>query len=169
MTFAPAPRPGSAGPPPPRPQRPLWHWLLLSGAGMALLLVALIVALILLWQILGRGDPETTLDDFYDSLQTSDCALFEETTTPEYRDATGLTSCDVFEQATSDMTGVDYEVTDRVNRFGYAIFYVTERYEDRGETIEVPLRYFVERSSGQWGLAGIEPVDENSPDPITGS
>src|SRR5690625_6480838 len=88
MTFAPAPRPGSAGPPPPRPQRPLWHWLLLGGAGMALLLVALIVALILLWQILGRGDPETTLDDFYDSLQTSDCALFEETTTPEYRDAT---------------------------------------------------------------------------------
>src|SRR5699024_12050457 len=52
MTFAPAPRPGSAGPPPSRPRRPLWHWLLLSGAGMALLLVALIVALILLWQIL---------------------------------------------------------------------------------------------------------------------
>src|SRR5699024_4802320 len=40
MTFAPAPRPGSAGPPPPRPRRPLWHWLLLGGAGMALLLVA---------------------------------------------------------------------------------------------------------------------------------
>ena len=169
MTFAPAPRPGSAGPPPPRPRRPLWHWLLLGGAGMALLLVALIVALILIWQILGRGDPEATLDDFYDSLQTSDCVLFEETTTQEYRDATGLTSCDVFEEATSEVTGVDYEVTDRVNRFGYAIFYVTERYEDGDQTVEVPLRYFVERTSGQWDLAGIELVDEDAPDPITGS
>src|SRR5699024_11449516 len=112
---------------------------------------------------------ETTLDAFYDSLHPSHCAPFGEATTPEDRDATGLTSCGVFGQATSDMTGVDYEVTERVNRFGYAIFYVAQRYEDRGETIEVPLRYFVERSSGQWGLAGIEPVDENSPDPITGS
>src|SRR5690625_667667 len=53
MTFAPAPRPGSAGPPPSRPRRPLWHWLLLSGAGMALLLVAIIVSLILRWQVQG--------------------------------------------------------------------------------------------------------------------
>lgn len=170
MTFAPAPHPSPVGgTPPPRPRRPLWHWLLLGGAGLALLLVALIVALILIWQILGRGDPEATLDDFYDSLQTSDCALFEETTTQEYRDATGLTSCDVFEEATSEVTGVDYEVTDRVNRFGYAIFYVTERYEDGDQTVEVPLRYFVERTSGQWDLAGIELVDEDAPDPITGS
>lgn len=169
MAFASAPHTGPVGAPSPTPKRPLWHWLLLGGAGMMLLLVALIVAVILIWQILGRGDPETTLDDFYASLQSSDCELFEATTTSEYRNATGLSSCEVFEQATSEVSGVDYEVTDRENRFGYAIFSVTERYEDRGEIIEVPLLYYVERSSGQWDLAGIELVDEDAPGPVTGS
>ena len=149
MTFASPSYPSPAGRPAPKPGRPTWHWLLLGGAGLMVLLVALLVAAIILWQILGRGNPENTLDDFYSALRTSDCELFE--------------------QATSEVTGVDYEVTDRVNRFGYAIFYVTERYEDGGQTVEVPLRYYIERSSGQWNLAGIELVDEDAPDPLTGS
>lgn len=169
MIYASAPHPGPTGAPGSQPKRPTWHWLLLGGAALVALLIAGIVVLILAWQLLGRSDPESTLDNFYVSLQDSDCELFEESTTPEYRDDTGLTSCQLFEETTSEMTGIDYEVTDRVNRQGYAIFSVTETYTQDGQTVEVPLRYYIERASGQWGLAGIELVEEDAPDPVTGS
>lgn len=169
MNFASAPSPGPVGMRSTTPKRPTWHWVVLGAAGLVALLVALIVVAIIAWQILGRGNPENTLDDFYTSLQDSDCELFEESTTQEYRDITGINTCDVFDEVSSGVTGIDYEVTDRVNRQGYAIFYVTERYTDGDERVDVPLRYYVERIGGQWDLAGIEVVDPSAPDPITGS
>ncbi|MGY5766347.1 hypothetical protein ACXET9_14250 [Brachybacterium sp. DNPG3] len=162
----PAPRGAANGPA--RPKRPLWQWIVVAGVALLGLLIVLIVAAIVLWQILMRGNPQDTLDDYYSSLSQGDCDLFQESTTRDFRDATGLSDCSIFEAATSGVTDIDYEVTDRVNRSGYAIFYVTEAYSDDGVRVEVPLRYYVERTDGQWDLAGIELVDPTQPDPITG-
>lgn len=161
MSYAPTPREGGWNAPPGKARRPLWHWLVLGGIGMIGLLITALVAGVILWQILARGNPESTLEDFYQSLQEGDCELFQDSTTQEYRDLTGLTSCDLFSEATSEREGIDYEVTDRVNRQGYAIFFVTETYTLEGEQVEVALRYYVERTGGQWDLAGIELVEES--------
>jgi hypothetical protein len=117
-------------------------------------------------QLLGRGDPRSTLDDFYSALETTDCELFMESTTERYRDATGLTSCEVFEREIGAVSAVDYAVDERTNRQGYAIFEVTETYSVDGEQVEVPLRYYVRRIDGQWDLDGIELLDEGS-EPVT--
>lgn len=152
----------------PRRRRPLWQWLLVAGVAAVGLLIVLVVGAIVVWQLVVRGNPQDTLDDFYDSLSQGDCTLFRDSTTADFRSSTGLTDCGDFELATEGVTDVDYEVTDRVNRSGYAIFYVTESYSDGGETVDVPLRYYVERADGQWDLAGVELVDPSQPDPITG-
>lgn len=157
------------GPPPTapgRPRRPLWHWLLLAAvAGLGLLVVGVLGAVIA-FQLLTRGNPQSTLEDFYASLGSTDCELFMDSTTEEYRAATGLTSCPVFEEALGGVTSVDYRVEDRINRQGYAIFEVTETYLDDGEEVEVQLRYYVRRIDGQWDLDGIELVEPGG-QPIT--
>ncbi|MDN5900086.1 MAG: hypothetical protein L0H74_08470 [Brachybacterium sp.] len=149
-----------------RPKRPMWHWLLLGGAGALGLLVVGVFAVVIAFQVLTRGDPQSTLEDFYSSLESTDCELFMESTTDEFRQATGLTSCESFEGALGDVSSVDYQVDDRINRQGYAIFEVTETYSDNGEDVEVELRYYVRRTDGQWDLDGIELVAEGG-EPIT--
>ncbi|MGP9538801.1 hypothetical protein ACT3SP_12365 [Brachybacterium sp. AOP43-C2-M15] len=149
-----------------RTGRPLWHWLLLGGAAAAGLLVVAVLAAIIAFQLLTRGDPQSTLEDFYTSLATTDCELFMDSTTEDFRDATGLSSCPVFEEQVGGVRGIDYEVDDRINRQGYAIFEVTESYSDGGESVEVQMRYYVRRIDGQWDLDGIEVVSEGT-EPIT--
>lgn len=156
------PLPSSSG----RPRRPLWHWLLLGGVGAVGLLVIGAFALFIGYQVLTRGNPQSTLEDFYSALESTDCELFMDSTTEEYRQATGLTSCGIFEETLGAVSGIDYEVEDRINRQGYAIFEVTETYSAGGEEVEASLRYYVRRIDGQWDLDGIELVDENSV-PIT--
>lgn len=168
MNYSFAAQPGPGGPRPAvTPRRPMWHWLVLVGMALIALLVAAVIAVIILWQILGRGNPETTLDDFYTSMQNSDCELFQESTTEEYRDAIGWGSCSDFEAATAQAEGIDYEVNDRINRQGYAIFHVTESYTIEGTTEDVELRFWVRRIDGQWDLDGVEVIDPSGPDPIS--
>ncbi|ASK65046.1 hypothetical protein CFK39_03525 [Brachybacterium avium] len=149
-----------------RPRRPLWHWLLLGGAGALGLLVVGIFAVVIAFQVLTRGNPRTTLEDFYSSLENTDCELFMESTTDDFRRVTGLTSCESFEETLGDVSAIDYRVQDRINRQGYAIFEVTETYSDNGEAVEVELRYYVRRIDGQWDLDVIELVAEGG-EPIT--
>lgn len=159
----------SQGPTPPsagRTGRPLWHWLVLAAVTAAGLLVVAIVGVIIAIQLLGRGNPQDTLDDFYTSLAEHDCELFMESTTQDYRERTGLTRCEVFDAELGGVSAVDYQVEDRINRQGYAIFEVTETYSRDGEQIEVPVRFYVRRIDGQWDLDGIEVVDSDS-QPIT--
>lgn len=149
-----------------RPKRPLWHWLVLAGIALLGLLVVGVMAVIIAVQLFTRGNPQSTLEDFYTSLETTDCELFMDSTTDDFRTATGLTSCGVFEQELGAVSAVDYEVDERINRQGYAIFEVTETYSVDGQQQEVPLRYYVRRIDGQWDLDGIELLDESS-EPIT--
>lgn len=161
------PLPGSPQPAPGgRPKRPMWHWLVLAGVAALGLLVVGVMAVIIVVQLLGRGNPQTTLEDFYDSLATTDCELFMDSTTEEFRTGTGLTSCEIFESELGQVSAVDYEVDDRINRQGYAIFEVTETYSVEGQQVEVPLRYYVRRIDGQWDLDGIELLEEGA-EPIT--
>ena len=164
MTYAPAPqgRPAPIG----RARRPLWHWLVVGGIAAVGLLIVAAFGVFILIQVVTRGNPEHTLDDFYTSLQEADCELFMESTTEEYQSMTGMTSCSIFDGQVSGVSGVDYEVTDRINRQGYAIFEVTETYSQDGEEVEVQLRFYVRRLEGQWGLDGIELLSEDS-QPIT--
>jgi hypothetical protein len=157
------------GPPPAAPgrsRRPLWHWLLLAGIAALGLLVVGVLGAVIAFQLLTRGNPQSTLEDFYASLESTDCELFMDSTTEEYRAATGLSSCSTFEEALGGVTSVDYRVEDRINRQGYAIFEVTETYVDDGEEVEVQLRYYVRRIDGQWDLDGIELVEPGR-QPIT--
>ncbi|MFC7457122.1 hypothetical protein ACFQS2_07995 [Brachybacterium sp. GCM10030267] len=147
-------------------RRPLWHWLLAAGIAAVGLVIVGLFAVIIAWQVLTRGNPQSTLEDFYSSLQSGDCELFEDSTTQEYRESTGLTSCEVFEETVGGMSGIDYEVTERTNRQGYAIFDVTETYTVDGRDTEVQLQYFVRRTDGQWDLDGIRLVEPGD-DPIT--
>jgi hypothetical protein len=156
------PMPSASG----RAKRPLWHWLLLAGVGLLGLAVVGVFAVFIAIQVLTRGNPQSTLEDFYSSLEQTDCELFMDSTTETYREATGLTSCSIFEEALGGVTAIDYQVDDRINRQGYAIFEVTETYSDNGEEVEVELRYYVRRIDGQWDLDGIELVEEGS-EPIT--
>ncbi|WP_157773409.1 hypothetical protein [Brachybacterium vulturis] len=149
-----------------RPKRPLWHWLLLGGVAAAGLLMVAAFAIYIGFQVLTRGNPQTTLEDFYASLESTDCELFTESTTETFREATGLTSCRSFEENLGDISAVEYQVDDRINRQGYAIFAVTETYTDNGEEVEVELRYYVRRIDGQWDLDAIELVQEGT-EPIT--
>ena len=162
-------QPVQGGPPPARggrPKRPMWHWLLLAGvAAVGLLVVGAMVVLIAV-QLLTRGNPQSTLEDFYSALETTDCELFMDSTTEEFRTGSGLTSCEVFEQELGAVSAVDYEVEDRINRQGYAVFEVTETYTVDGQQVEVPLRYYVRRIDGQWDLDGIELLEEGG-EPLT--
>lgn len=149
-----------------RPKRPMWHWLLVGGVAAVGLLVIAAFAILIAFQVLTRGNPQSTLEDFYASLETTDCELFMDSTTQEYRDATGLTSCSIFEEALGGISAIDYQVDERINRQGYAIFEVTESFSSNGEDAEVQLRYYVRRIDGQWDLDGIEVVDPGA-EPIT--
>lgn len=149
-----------------RPKRPMWHWLLIGGVAAVGLLVIAAFAIFIAFQVLTRGNPQSTLEDFYTSLETTDCELFMDSTTEEYRDATGLTSCSIFEEALGGISSIDYQVDERINRQGYAIFEVTESFSSNGEDAEVQLRYYVRRIDGQWDLDGIEVVDPGA-EPIT--
>ena len=162
--YAPQGRPPTAAPG--RPRRPLWHWLLLAGVAALGLLIVGIFGIIIAFQLLTRGNPQSTLEDFYTSLESTDCELFMESTTMEFRESTGLTTCSIFEDALGGVSSVNYEVDDRINRQGYAIFEVTETYSDNGEDVEVQLRYYVRRIDGQWDLDGIELVEPGG-QPIT--
>lgn len=165
MAYAQAsPMPQKASPK--RPKRPTWHWLVLGAVALLGLLLVAALALFIGWKILDRGNPEDTLDDFYSSLQSADCDLFMESTTDEFQQATGLTSCDVFDASISGVSGVSYEVTDRTNRQGYAIFEVTETFTENGQSESVDTRFYVRRIDGQWDLDIIEAVEPGS-DPIT--
>lgn len=166
MVYAQAPQGRSMPPRPPRPRRPMWHWLLLGGAAAFGLLVVGVFAVFIGFQLLTRGNPQTTLEDFYSALENTDCETFMESTTEEYRQATGLTSCEIFEEALGGLSAIDYQIDERINRQGYAIFEVTETYSEGGEDVEVELRYYVRRIDGQWDLDGIEVVQEGAK-PIT--
>lgn len=160
MSFAPSPVPGPA--PASRPRRPTWHWLVLGGIGLVGLLVLALVAGIILWQILVRGNPQDAVDDFYTSLAEGDCELFQETTTERFRDAT-FPSCAEFDAATAGISAADYTVDDRMNRQGYAMFTVTETVTIDGRPEEVQLRYYIVRAEGDWYLDGIELIDGDAP------
>ncbi|APX32563.1 hypothetical protein BH708_07330 [Brachybacterium sp. P6-10-X1] len=162
MAYAQAPHGGPMTPPPGRPARPAWHWLVLGGIALAGLLLVAVFAAFIGWKILDRGDPERTVDDFYTSLQDADCELFMESTTDEFQEATGLTSCSIFDDHIEGISGVDYEVTDRVNRQGYAIFEVTESYSSGGQSESADLRFSVRRLDGQWDLDLMELVEPGS-------
>ena len=160
--------PSPHGPTPPssgRAKRPLWHWLLLAAVTAGGLLVVAIVGVLIVVQLLGRGDPQDTLDDFYTSLGEHDCELFMDSTTEDFRDWTGWTTCEVFDEQLGNVSAVDYRIDERINRRGYAIFEVTETYSKNGETIEVPMRFYVRRIDGQWDLDAFEQVDPSA-DPI---
>lgn len=166
MAYAQAPQgspmPSASG----RPKRPLWHWLLLGGVLLVGLLVVAAFAIFIAFQVLNRGNPQSTLEDFYSSLENTDCEKFMDSTTEDFRQNTGLTSCEIFDENLGNVSAVDYRVDDRINRQGYAIFEVTETYSDNGEEVEVKLRYYVRRIDGQWDLDGIEMVEEGG-EPIT--
>lgn len=149
-----------------RAKRPTWHWMLIGGVALFLALIVLALAVLIGWRILGRGDPADTVDDFYSSLQDADCDLFMESTTEEFRSATGLTSCAIFDENIVGTDAITYEVNDRINRQGYAIFEVTETYTVDGQSESADLRYYVRRIDGQWDLDGIELLTEDSV-PIT--
>lgn len=165
MAYAQAPHGGPMTPPPGRPKRPTWHWLVLGGIALIGLLVVAAFAVFIGWRILDRGDPEQTVDDFYTSLQDADCELFMESTTDEFQEATGLTSCSIFDENIEGVSAVDYEVTERTNRQGYAIFEVTESYSSGGQSESADLRFYVRRIDGQWDLDLMELVEPGS-DPI---
>ncbi|WP_157975658.1 hypothetical protein [Brachybacterium sp. YJGR34] len=166
MVHAQAPQGGGPRPGPGRAGRPLWHWLVLAGIALLGLLVVGVFAIVIAVQLLTRGDPESTLDDFYTSLESTDCALFMDSTTEQYREMTGLTSCEVFEENLGGISSVEYRVEERINRRGYAIFEVTETYSVDGEEVDVSLRYYVRRVDGQWDLDGIELVEDGA-EPLT--
>lgn len=166
MAFAQAPHPGTMPTPSGRPRRPMWHWLLLAVVALFGLLIVAVFAIFIAFQVLNRGNPANTLDDFYTSLESKDCELFMESTTEDFQEATGFTSCEIFDAELGEVSEVDYQVDERINRQGYAIFEVTETYSDGGEEFEVEMRYFVRRIDGQWDLAGFEPIDEGT-EPIT--
>ncbi|AXK45653.1 hypothetical protein [Brachybacterium saurashtrense] len=164
MTTAPPSGP-SAPSPASRPRRPLWHWLLLAGVGAVGLLVVAVLGVIIAIQLLTRGNPQATLEDYYSSLETQDCELFMDSTTAAFREAAGVTGCDAFEQAVGSATSIDFEVDDRTNRRGYAIFTVTERHQVEGQELEATLSYYVRRIDGQWDLDGIV-LDEIDGEPV---
>lgn len=162
-------QPQPAGPSGPAPGgkkiggRPMWHWLVLGGIALVGLLLVSLVGLIVLLNLLGRGNPQDTLDDFYSSMENSDCELYMDSTTEEFRRALEITSCTAFDQTLGTVSAVDYTVNDRVNRQGYAIFEVTENIVNAdGGKEEVRLRYFILRTDGQWDLDGIQLVDEDT-------
>ena len=166
MIYAQSPQGRPMPAPSGRPKRPMWHWLLVAGVAALGLLVIGIFAVVIAFQVLTRGNPQTTLEDFYSALGTTDCELFMDSTTQSYREATGLTSCSIFEEELGRFSSVDYEVDERINRQGYAIFEVTESYSSAGEDVEVKLRYYVRRIDGQWDLDGIEVIEPGA-EPIT--
>ena len=135
-------QPVQGGPPPARggrPKRPMWHWLLLAGVAAVGLLVVGAMAVLIAVQLLTRGNPQSTLEDFYSALETTDCELFMDSTTEELRTGSGLTSCEACEP---------------------------ERGTVDGQQVEVPLRYYVRRIDGQWDLDGIELLEEGA-EPLT--
>lgn len=161
MSYAPHPRPALAGAPSGKGGRPLWHWLVLGGGVLIALLVAAVIAGLILWQVLSRGNPQNTLEDFYQSLQDTDCEMFEDSTTERFRDVLGIASCQEFESAFSAFDGIDYEIEDRLDRQGYAIFTVTETYTEGAHQEQMAVRYYVRRIDGQWDLDAIEIVDDD--------
>ncbi|WP_062947760.1 hypothetical protein [Brachybacterium sp. sponge] len=103
-------QPVQGGPPPARggrPKRPMWHWLLLAGVAAVGLLVVGAMAVLIAVQLLTRGNPQSTLEDFYSALETTDCELFMDSTTEQFRTGAGLTSCEVFEQELGAVSAVD--------------------------------------------------------------
>lgn len=139
-----------------KPKRPAWHWVLLGSCSLLALLVGLGVTGIVGYQILNRGNPQDTLEDFYSAMAEGDCELFQESTTVEYRQATELDDCGTFEAMTSRMGDLDYEVNERINRQGYAIFEVTETYQSNGQAMEAKLAFYVRRFDGGWFVDGVE-------------
>jgi hypothetical protein len=166
MAYAQAPQNVPMNAPSGKPKRPTWHWLLLGGVALIGLLIVAVFAVFIGWKILSRGNPENTLGDFYSSLQEADCDLFLDSTTDDFQQATGLTSCSAFDENIAGVSGVTYEVTDRTNRQGYAIFDVTETFSADGQSESVEMRYYVRRIDGQWDVDGFEKVDPGS-EPIT--
>lgn len=163
MVYAQAPqgRPMSSGSG--RPKRPMWHWLLLGGVAAVGLLVIVAFAIFIAFQVLTRGNPEDTVNDFYTSLENGDCELYMDSTTEEFREGFGLTTCADFESVFSAGGTADYTVDDRVNRQGYAIFDVTESFTRDGQPSQAEVRFFVRRIDGQWDLDGLQPIDEDTP------
>ena len=161
MMFAnPAVTPGEgrAG----KPKRPTWHWLVIGGLLAAAALLVLVVGSVLLIMILARGNPQDTLDSFYESMRTGDCELFMESTSETFRDSTGLTSCSVFEENLAGID-IDYDVNKRVNRSGYAVFGVTEHYQhpELGP-VDVDMEFYIARRDGGWQMDGVLEASEDS-------
>ena len=164
MSFA---QPHPTGPPgagSAKPKRPVWHWVVLGSCSLIALLVGLAMAGYLAFQILNRGNPQDTLDNLYSAMATSDCEQFEQNTTEEFRDAIQMTDCAVFEQATANMVELDYEVNERINRQGYAIFEVTETFQREGQNLEAQMRFYVRRFDGGWYLDDLEVVQPPASD-----
>ena len=156
MSFAQPLPSGPAGSRPGKAKRPTWHWVVLGGCSLLALLIALGVAGLVGYQILNRGNPQDTLENFYSAMAEGDCELFQESTTVEYRQATELDDCGTFESMTSRMGDLDYEVNERINRQGYAIFEVTETYQSNGQAMEAKLAFYVRRFDGGWFVDGVE-------------
>ena len=149
---------GPAGARPGKPKRPTWHWVLLGSCSLLALLVGLGVVGVVGFQILNRGNPRDTLDNFYSAMASGDCELFEESTTEEYRQATELDDCATFDEMTSQMGQLDYTVDERINRQGYAIFEVTKTYQSGGQAMEAKFNFYVRRFDGGWFVDGVEVV-----------
>lgn len=142
-----------------KPKRPTWHWVLLGSCSLLALLVGLGVTGIVGYQILNRGNPQDTLENFYSAMAEGDCELFQESTTEEYRRDMDLADCASFESMMSRMGDLNYSVDERINRQGYAIFEVTETYQSDGQAMEAKLAFFVRRSEGGWFVDSVQLID----------
>lgn len=142
-----------------KPKRPTWHWVLLGSCSLLALLVGLGVTGIVGYQILNRGNPQDTLENFYSAMAEGNCELFQESTTEEYRRDMDLADCASFESMTSRMRDLNYSVDERINRQGYAIFEVTETYQSDGQAMEAKLAFFVRRFEGGWFVDSVQLID----------
>lgn len=158
MAHAGGPAPRSAS------KRPMWHWLVLGGIALFGAIIITTVGGLVLWTILTRGNPQDTVDDFYTSLSTRDCDLFMSTTSEGFRQKTGLTDCATFDEAVNpEDANIHYEVTERINRSGYAIIGVRQEVHTpdmRTETVDIS--FLVRRESGGWLMDGIVEGDPSS-------
>ena len=103
-----------------------------SLAGVAALgLLVWVFAVVIAFQVLDPGAiRRRPLEDFYSALGTTDCELFDGL---HHRGLLRGDRPDQLLDLRGAFSSVDYEVDERINRQGYAIFEVTESYSSAGE------------------------------------
>ena len=120
MVYAQAPQGRSMPPRPPRPRRPMWHWLLLGGVAASDCWWWASSRVFIGFQLLTRGNPQTTLDDFYSSLWRTPTASVHGV---HDRGVPAGDRADELRDVRGGLSGgaqrVDYQIDERINRQGY--------------------------------------------------